>query len=66
MEIVLMPQAIEDLQFWKASGNKQVQKKISILLNAIAISPYTGIGQPEPLKHELAGYCSRRITIELT
>ncbi|MBB1127467.1 Txe/YoeB family addiction module toxin, partial [Thiospirillum jenense] len=26
--------------------------------------PYQGLGKPEPLKHELQGYWSRRITNE--
>ena len=39
-------------------------KKITDLLKDIAEYPYTGIGKPEPLKYELAGYWSRRINSE--
>ncbi|MDR0437981.1 MAG: Txe/YoeB family addiction module toxin [Bacteroidales bacterium] len=64
MEIIYQKQALEDLDFWKLSGNKQIQKKITELLNDIVQHPFTGIGKPEPLKHELQGCWSRRITNE--
>lgn len=35
MEMIFNPKAIEDLNYWKKSGNKAVQKKIEILLIAI-------------------------------
>jgi len=41
-------------------------KKITDLLKDIAEYPYTGIGKPEPLKYELAGYWSRRINSDST
>jgi toxin YoeB len=61
MEVVLMPTALEDIQFWKKSGNLQIRKRISILLEAISNQPFEGIGKPEKLKYELNGYWSRRI-----
>ncbi|SEL57639.1 Txe/YoeB family addiction module toxin [Parapedobacter koreensis] len=64
MEVIYTPQAVEDLKYWKKSGNKVVQKKIQQLIVAIMESPFEGIGKPEPLKHELTGSCSRRITQE--
>jgi toxin YoeB len=64
MEIVLSPEAIKDLQFWKTSGNKSIQKKIEELIKDIQAHPFTGIGQPEPLKHNLSGFWSRRINLE--
>ena len=51
-------------EYWKKSGNKAIMKKITDLLKDIAEYPYTGIGKPEPLKYELAGYWSRRINSE--
>ncbi len=63
MEIVYSTQAIEDISYWKRSGNKAVQEKISALINDIAKHPYTGIGKPEPLKYQLSGSWSRRITL---
>ncbi len=64
MEVVFTPRAFEDLKYWKKSGNKVVQKKINQLLDAIKQNPYEGIGQPEPLKYNLTGAWSRRITKE--
>ncbi|WP_240315344.1 Txe/YoeB family addiction module toxin [Mucilaginibacter pineti] len=46
------------------TGNKAIQKKIEQLLDAIVVNPYEGIGKPEPLKHNLSGAWSRRITSE--
>lgn len=64
MEIVFTTEASADLEYWKKSGNVKIQKKISQLLTAIKESPFSGVGKPEALKHELSGYWSRRITIE--
>jgi toxin YoeB len=57
-------QADTDLIYFKATGNKQAVEKIKQLLNAISNDPFRGIGQPEPLKHELSGAWSRRINRE--
>jgi toxin YoeB len=64
MEIAFDEIALQDIQFWKKSGDVVIQKKIQTLLNAIQTEPYSGIGKPEPLKHSLAGKWSRRINIE--
>ena len=64
MEVIYTPRAYQDLAYWKKSGNKTIQKKITTLINAIQENPFEGIGKPEPLKHELAGAWSRRITQE--
>jgi toxin YoeB len=64
MEIIFLPQALEDLQYWKKSGNEKVLKKIRELLENIQQTPFEGIGKPEALKHQLAGRWSRRITDE--
>jgi toxin YoeB len=64
MEIVLLPEAIEDLKHWKKSGNKILEKKISQILLSIKETPFEGIGKPEPLKHSLSGKWSRRINGE--
>lgn len=53
-----------DFDYLKKSGNKQIIKKIKELLQSITEDPYTGIGQPEPLKHGLTGTWSRRINYE--
>lgn len=64
MEIKFMPRAEEDLEYWKSTGNKQVMKRITRLLSDILEHPFTGIGKPEPLKGDLQGLWSRRITDE--
>lgn len=64
MEIIFSPQAIEDLKYWKKSGNKIIQKKIQQLLGSIQETPYEGIGKPEGLKHQFSGQWSRRINHE--
>jgi toxin YoeB len=62
MEIVYSLKALEDLAYWKRSGNKLAQKKISALIDDIIEHPFTGLGKPEALKHQLSGSWSRRIT----
>ena len=64
MEIIFLGQAEKEREYWKKSGNKAIMNKITSLLKDIAEHPYTGIGKPEPLKYELAGYWSRRINSE--
>jgi len=64
MEIVYSSRALNDLDFWKKSGNKQAQKKIYELIADIIKHPFEGIGKPEPLKHALTGKWSRRINGE--
>ncbi|HZK92671.1 MAG TPA: Txe/YoeB family addiction module toxin [Prolixibacteraceae bacterium] len=64
MEIVLLPKAKDDLNFWVRAGNKTILKKIGRMIEAITQNPYEGIGNPEPLKYELSGTWSRRINLE--
>jgi toxin YoeB len=64
MEIIFSPESLEDLQFWKQSGNLKIQNKIQKLLESIKETPYEGVGKPEALKHNWSGYWSRRINLE--
>jgi len=64
MEIVFTPKALDDLNQWRKSGNISVQKKINELLQSIIETPFSGVGKPEALKHELSGKWSRRINSE--
>lgn len=50
--------------FYWQSHEKAVLKKINRLLKDIQRSPFEGIGKPEPLKGDLSGFWSRRITKE--
>jgi len=64
MEVIFLPDAEDDLQYWISIGNKPVIKKIAQLIDDIKIHPYSGIGKPELLKHNLSGAWSRRINKE--
>ncbi len=64
MEVDFLDNALVDIEFWKKSGNRTIQNRITKLIESISTNPYSGIGKPEPLKHELSGYWSRRINDE--
>ena len=64
MEIEFTLIAMQDLDYFKKSGNKTILKKIRALLESIQESPYVGIGKPEALKYEQSGNWSSRISQE--
>ncbi|NTE01992.1 Txe/YoeB family addiction module toxin [Agrobacterium tumefaciens] len=64
MEIEFTFDAQKQLEEWKKSGNKQVQKKITELIASISDTPFAGIGKPEALKYNWTGFWSRRINDE--
>ena len=61
--VIFESDAFEDFTEW-AQIDKKLYKKIVQLLNDIDRSPFTGLGKPEPLKHDLSGFWSRRINDE--
>jgi toxin YoeB len=63
MNIEFTSHAWEEFQYW-LENDAEVVRKIKELLKVIRQSPFQGIGKPEPLKHSLKGYWSRRITGE--
>ncbi len=63
MKICFADEAWEDYLFW-SKEDKKVLKKINTLIKEISREPYSGLGNPEPLKYNWSGYYSRRITIE--
>ena len=63
MKLILAEQAWEDYSVWQQQ-DKRVAKRINELIRACVREPFAGIGKPEPLKHALAGFWSRRITDE--
>jgi toxin YoeB len=63
MRIIFQGDAWESYCYWQAT-DKKVLRKINELIKDTKRSPYEGIGKPEPLKHELSGYWSRRIDQE--
>ena len=64
MRVVLSAKAQDDFEYWTKTGNKIILKKIGHLVEAIQDDPYSGIGKPEQLRHELSGKWSRRIDRE--
>lgn len=63
MQIKFSDQAWEDYLFWQGK-DRATLKRINVLHKDIQRSPFEGIGKPEPLKHNLAGFWSRRIDEE--
>lgn len=59
--VTFSPSALADLEYWK-NANADILKKIIALVIDVAENPFTGLGKPEPLKHQLKGKWSRRIT----
>ncbi|MFM1962772.1 MAG: hypothetical protein RLZZ172_1617 [Bacteroidota bacterium] len=63
MKLVFTELSWEDYLFWQ-KNDKQKLKRINELLKDISRNPYDGIGKPEPLKFNYAGFWSRRIDEE--
>jgi toxin YoeB len=63
VKVIFLPQAWEDYLHWQQT-DKQRLRKINALLRDCARTPFSGIGSPEPLRHELSGWWSRRIDEE--
>lgn len=63
MKLTFSSKAWDEYLYWQ-KNNKVVLKRINALIKDIMREPFEGIGKPEPLKHSLSGYWSRRITDE--
>ncbi|MCK4792869.1 MAG: Txe/YoeB family addiction module toxin [Desulfobacteraceae bacterium] len=63
MKIIFSEHAWEDYLYWQRSDKKTL-RRINILIKEIMRAPFQGMGKPEPLKHALSGYWSRRINDE--
>ncbi len=61
--VAFVPKAFENFNHW-AIENKKIYARLIELIKDIQRNPFSGIGKPEPLKHELKGLWSRRITDE--
>ncbi len=64
IKIIYLPRPQADLIYWKKSGNKGIQQRISKLIQSILETPYEGMGKPEALKYDYADWWSRRINDE--
>ena len=63
MNLTFSPKAWDSYLHWQKT-DKVIVKKIHILIKDIQRNPHEGIGKPEPLKHALSGFWSRRINDE--
>lgn len=63
MRLIFSAEAWEDYLYWQHHDRK-ILKRINLLIKEIWRDPFQGIGKPEPLRHALAGYWSRRIDDE--
>jgi len=60
MKISWTPTAWKDYLYWQTTDKKKL-KRINELIKNTLRDPFNGIGNPEPLKHDLQGFWSRRI-----
>ncbi|MCX6305379.1 MAG: Txe/YoeB family addiction module toxin [Bacteroidetes bacterium] len=63
MKVTFSQNSWEEYQSWQLDDKKML-KKINDLIKDIQGTPYQGLGNPEPLKYDLAGFWSRRIDRE--
>ena len=63
MTLTFSSKAWDDYLYWQKT-DKAILKRINALIKDIQRNPFEGIGKPEPLKHSLSGYWSRRINDE--
>jgi toxin YoeB len=63
MDISFTTNGWEDLKYWIDTDQDTVIR-IKDLIKSIRQNPFKGIGKPEPLRYDLKGYWSRRITSE--
>ncbi len=63
MKLIFAEKAWEDYLYWQKTDKKMVSR-IHALIKDIQREAFKGIGKPEPLKHALSGYWSRRINAE--
>lgn len=63
MRLLFSEQAWEDYLFWQAHDRKTLER-LNTLIKETSRNPFQGIGKPEPLRGDLSGWWSRRITQE--
>lgn len=64
MRLVFSDEAWEDYLFWQSQADRKILDRINTLIKETSRTPFAGIGKPEPLKGDLSGWWSRRITDE--
>jgi len=63
LKLIFSDHAWEDYLHWQKT-DKKILRRINTLIKEIKRNPFEGVGKPEPLKHALSGYWSRRINDE--
>ena len=63
MTLIFADEAWDDYLFWQKQDRRMVER-INKLIRETQREPFEGVGKPEPLKHALSGFWSRRITDE--
>ena len=63
MKLIFSDNAWEDYLYWQKT-DKKILRRVNKLIKEIKRNPFEGIGKPEPLKHALSGFWSRRINDE--
>ncbi|WP_034426377.1 Txe/YoeB family addiction module toxin [Candidatus Entotheonella palauensis] len=63
MRLIFSTRAWEDYLHWQQTDRKML-RRINALIKEIQRTPFEGVGKPEPLKHGLSGYWSRRVNDE--
>lgn len=62
-KVVFEGTAFQDFTDWAVIDKKIYNRIVALIIDSLR-QPFSGIGKPEPLKHELKGYWSRRINDE--
>ncbi len=63
MKLTFSSRTWDEYLYWQKT-DRAMLKRINVLIKDTARDPFGGIGKPEPLKHSLSGYWSRRINDE--
>ena len=60
MRLAFDQNAFDDLAWWMETDSKKAKRIIKLIQETVK-TPFFGRGKPEPLKHKLSGFWSRRI-----
>lgn len=63
MKVVFADRGWEDFTYW-VENDRNIAARIVRIIKDIERDPFEGLGKPEPLRHDLTGFWSRRITEE--
>ena len=63
MQLIFADEAWEDYAYWQKQDKKMIER-INKLISEVQRDPFAGVRKPEPLKHALSGFWSRRINDE--